>query len=564
MNYYYQAFICDSTTLINISSAKLTSCGYPSPVEIFVNNSPVNCSVNTTTFNYIQDTDNLTFFASDIYGNIANLTRSWESLIGSFSLSYNDTVYEGQQNTLTADVTLTNGNLLTEGTLSYNGTSYSTNIVYSGGSYEISSTISAPIVSEDTNFSFGFYLTIDGTTYFPLSSNQTVTNINLSACGVNDTVLLNLSLLDEETKSSIFGDIELNAEIFSKLSGVEVESINLSFENVSYAEICLYPQIAYPNYLLDGEIRYSSDDHVSEFYNLQKADLEDYPKNISLFDLASNDSTEFLIIYQDDDILPVEEAIIQLQRKYISEGIYETVEAPITSNGGTAVVHIDLNTNMYRATVVKDGVVLNEFDNLVFQCQSELTGECEQILLGEIDPTNNIDYDTSRDFSSSISRANNTITLTYSIPSGSASSVNFFLEQKDSFGNTTICNTTIVSSAGSIDCVFNSTIGDSYIDLFIYKDGVPMETNTYIIQESSGVDFLENNFIIVLVLLLTLAGLAITSPEWMVLTSILALMISGALWLISGFDFVVGLGLTGFLMVAAIIIILKLAKQEDR
>ena len=58
--------------------------------------------------------------------------------------------------------------------------------------------------------------------------------------------------------------------------------------------------------------------------------------------------------------------------------------------------------------------------------------------------------------------------------------------------------------------------------------------------------------------------MALTSPEWIIINGIIVMVISGALWLINGLDFVVGLGNLMWLVIAAGILIFKLAKQEDR
>jgi len=58
--------------------------------------------------------------------------------------------------------------------------------------------------------------------------------------------------------------------------------------------------------------------------------------------------------------------------------------------------------------------------------------------------------------------------------------------------------------------------------------------------------------------------MAMTSPEWIIVNSILVLLLSGMLWLINGVDFVAGMGILMWLIIAASILIFKLSKQEDR
>ena len=418
----------------------------------------------------------------------------------------------------------------------------------------------------DTNVSLYYSIVLEDATIINSSSYvQLVRAVSLDNCSVYTNHLFNISLYDEETKVLMNGDIEFNYKLLNIPSYVEINELNLGVTGVSNIEICSDINLTSQNFAQSIEIRYSTDGYSSELYNIQRAEISSENQQINLYDLNSSSSTQFKITYQDSNFNFVEGAIIQLQRKYISEGIYEVVEAPLTSAEGIALVSIDLDSIKYRATVVKNGVVLDEFDNLVFKCQSELTGECDYKLLGEIDPQNDVDLSTILDFYySEPTIVNNTITVSFSIPSGTPSVINLVLEQKDEFGNTSLCNKTITSSAGSISCEYSETLGDSYIDLYLSKDEVSMVRKSYVLNAEKSLDWLGNNYIFILVLLLSLVGMALSSPEWIIINGIITMVIAGGLYLASGLDFVTGLGNIMWLVIAAVIIISKMSKQEDR
>jgi hypothetical protein len=509
--------------------------------------------------------DSAKIFANDSVGNLDSVKFNWSFKVFENNVSYDSELPEGSLATFNSEVKMSDGFTLSQAIFNYNGTNYTTSLDYSGGIYNISASIFAPTVSLDTNFSFNFFLTLnDGTFISTRLNTQKVINTNFGICGgVSNDSLINISLKDEIYKTPLIGTIEFSGEIISKSSNNIVATIYQNFTNVANASICFSPSTDYNLYYLNSEIKYYSDGYAPELYIIQRADMGDYPINLSLFDLVSNQSTEFLLKYQNNNLVAVEGAVIQLLKKYISEGIYEVVEAPITSNIGTANVHIDLNTNLYRAIIVKNGVILDTFNNLVFHCESELSGICTQNLFGSIDPQNSINLENLEDFSYLITEINNTITTTFSIPSGTSSVVNILLTQENMFGNTYLCNQTITSSSGSIDCNYNKTIGDSMVYFTISKNGVIQSQSSYYIPES-GVDWLGNNFFIVLFFLLSLVGMAMASPEWMVIIGVITFVLSGGLWLLNGLNFVVGLGGIIWLIIVAVIIILKLSKQEDR
>jgi len=520
---------------------------------------------NSTTFTLESENTNMTIYANDTAGNENSSFIEWDYKLLEQELTYDEDITEGELNVFTDKVLVADGYQISSAILNYNGVNYSTSISYSSGEYVISSSQYAPLVSSDTNVTFGFYITIDEVTYNPSTNNQTIYDLVFAICGgvTNDT-LLNIYLKNELTKAALTGDIEVSIDIISKSSGLTVETLNNNFENTTSGSVCFSPNSSYDLYYLDAEIRYVSDGYAPEFYFIQKADMGDYPANLSLYDLNLNSSTEFLIKYQDDSLITVEGAVIQLMRKYISEDAYEVVEAPLTSNIGTAIVHIDLDTNLYKAIVVKDGVILDVFDNLVFNCENELSGICTENLFGEIDPQNSVDMDVINDFSYLITSVNNTVTTTFSIPSGTPAITNIVLKQKDTFGNNYLCNQTITSSAGSIDCTYNDTIGDSMLYLYIYKNGELRAYSSYFITEAGAVDWLGNNFFIVFILLLSIVGMAMASPEWMIINSVATMVLCGGIWLLAGLDFVAGLGTLIWLLVSAVILIFKISKQEDR
>lgn len=526
-------------------------------------NTSVTCGDNN--YSFITTTQkNLTFYANDTFGSVGNNFTSWDYKILEVNQTFNNQSFEASQEIFGAEIILGDGFSLSEAIFNYNFTNYTTNIIFTSGTYFITSTIVLPTVELATNISFNFYVVVGGDT-FPLQLHQQeVLNINMSECGVGDNLLMNMTLYDEETKLILLGDIEINAQAISKTSNEITSSVNLNLKNISSGAICLFPAVAFQGLYLDAEIKYSSSDYTPELYYIQKADMEDYPINLSLFDLPINFSTDFLIKYQDDDLISVEGAVIQLQRKYISEDLYEIVEAPLTSDIGTAIVHINLNTNKYKATVVKDGIVLDIFDNLVFNCENELSGQCTENLFGQIDSQNDIPLTQLDDFAYLILPVNNTITVIFSIPSGTPASINILLTQVDQFGNKTQCNQTIISSAGSIDCTWDDTIGDSYLELKILKNAVLKAQQSYIILEDSGLDFLGNNFFIIIILMLSVVGMGFSSPEWMIINGVVVMLIGGAFWLLNGVDFVMGLGSLIWLIIAAGILIYKLSKQEDR
>jgi len=557
-DYLYEGLILDLN--YNITDPHLDSCWY----NYNGVNYSLDCVTNTTTFNYTLDANNVTIYANDTFGNTGNSTKSWTFKVTQGAQLYSETARSGNLETYYTNITMGDGYELASSKLIYEGEEVNP-IIYSAGNLRALKAEYVPLTTENTNYTFYWEMTLtDGTVFNSTTNTQYVTTIFLDNCSNYTYELFNLTLLDENTQDALLGDIELSFILQNKPYYQTVNTRELELEGVSSTRICSDVNLTDENFAYSAEIRYSADDYAAELYHIQRADLDDEVDSYILYDLPTNDTTEFKVTYQDSNFEFIPDAVIQLQRKYISEGVYKVVEAPLTSDDGTAVLHIDLDSIKYKATVVKNGEILNTFDNIVFVCDSELTGECTQKLLGEVDSINDIDYNIIRDFGYSISEEDNDVTVDFTIPSTSSSSVNIVLTQIDQFGNERVCNKTVISSAGSIECDFNDTIGDSYLTLEINKDNYPMAIKSYKMLENGRVDFLDNNYLIVLVLLFSVVGMALTSPEWMIMNGIITLVLASAIYLINGFSFAMGTSLILWLLIAAGILIFKLAKQEDR
>lgn len=521
----------------------------------------VNCTDNHSVIYYVEDVNNLTGYANDTLGQTVNVTLNWSYRVLDINTSYSDPTTESTPNTITQKAKVPAG--ASGAILDYNGTNYTTSSSYTSGIYTFTSTIIAPPVESNQNITFRFFINTGGGNYTAMrENNQTIQAINFTNC-TSGNVILNMSMYDEEFRTQMIGDIEVDARLMSILTNEVIQNATLA-QNSTYLAICLDPISAISNFYLNSEIRYSAQDYASEFYYMQNATLSEIPINISLFDLNLNDSTEFLLRYQGETLTKVEGAIIQLQRKYISSGAWEVVEAPITSSIGTAVVHVDLNTRDYRAIVVKDGQILDIFTTIVFDCENELSGQCSQNLYANVNPYNSVDGETLEDFAYSIEDTGSSLITTFSIPSGTSKSINIATAQQDRFGHTYTCNQTLITSSGSIECTYNKTIGDSLLTLTISTDGEMRRQKQYIVREDDDINWGGLNWLILFGLIISLGMMSQSSAEWMVINGVITFVICGAIWLIKGMDVVIGIQGLIWLLVAAVILLLELTKQEDR
>jgi hypothetical protein len=436
----------------------------------------------------------------------------------------------------------------------------------SGSTYTLSNNgFIIPNVDNETNVTFYYQIILsDSTVYSTETETQLVGIVDIDSCGVYTNELINLTLSDEELFSSLTGKIYVNFQIEDNLGNTVLSFVDKN-DAVHSEVFCSNILINETTLFFSAEIEYETTNYSREFYHVQQAALSDYPVTINLYNIKSEDSTNFKLIYQSSDLVDVESAVVQLQRKYTYLDEYKIVEAPLTSSESEAILHVDTDSVKYRVTIVKNGLVLSTFDNLVFQCDNILTGTCEINLLDPITPTNLENIESIRDFSYSISTntTSKEINLDFSVPSSTPKQIQMIVKQNTIIGESIIYKNTITSAAGALTATYEDTIQDSSLSLEVFVNGELVAQKGYAAVEDLSDYFNKNNFLIVFIIGLSLIFMAMASPEWIILNSVLTIVGAGALWLINGMDLVVGLGSLVWIIGVAVILLLKTSKQED-
>ena len=535
-------------------------------------NRTVTCLDNQTEINITNNVNKtIIFYANDTLGNINSSSRTWDYQIFEINQTFNSPVVE--LSTQEFELFINVGGDITNVNLFYNGTNHSSNIFDLGGDLSrIETSFQIPNFNVDTNVSFYYNFSIlNGENIITNNETQEVIVLILGNCSTQPNLLLNLSLFDENLLTPIVGSIETNLDILNQDGITLISSISANFYNITNATICSNLNLTSGDQLYNLEIRYYSDPlndsnflYAPEFYHIQKASTNNFPQTINLFDLNINESTEFTIFYRDNDYVARENVLLQILRKYVDEGIFRVVEIPITSNEGSAVGHFDLNNYKYKIIATQDGEVLNIFDNPAVRCESELSGICEIILKG-LAETPQADFVSDlENFFYSINQTNDSVIINYVIPSGESEQVNIVMIQTSPFKDSTIiCNQTILSSAGQIECGVNSTIGDSNVQVQIKSNQDTKGNLIVTFQEDLNSTFLLNNYFIAIVILMTLITMVVSSPQLMVWASIFGLVFSGIVFLLKYETVGLVVGAIGWLIVSGIIVSIKLNKKAE-
>jgi len=286
-------------------------------------------------------------------------------------------------------------------------------------------------------------------------------------------------MVDEATQTLLTGTDNTSVKIDLYLSNIKtgIRGINYShyYNRTNYSAICMKTDLFDSSFRTDAVIEYSASTRFVEFYNIQNYILTNSTdaQNITLYNLKESEGQEFKITYKGEDFVPVTDVIIQIQRKYIDEGVFKTIEIPMSGTNGYTIAHLVPNDAIYNLIFLREGVILDSFTEVVANCQNPTITECEINLNSLITGTDLFELITDSEFSSSLSFNKDTrvITGAFTILSGVPGVVTLNATLSDNFGNTTVCSDSLTAAGGTLSCTIPEAFGNSTIYAAIYYNG---------------------------------------------------------------------------------------------
>ena len=443
-------------------------------------NTTVTCGDNNYSFITIQGEQSLIFYANDTINNLGSDTTSWTYEFIENSQTFNNQTIEGSLETFLANITLESGTSVSSTLFFYDGSSNIAESFISGPNNILRiSNFVIPNVAEQQQFNFNFQVTLSDSSIINLSTqSQTVSNISIDDCTTNSFELYNFTLIDEEEQDtlSINTTIEISVNVLSVDREITVTSLSNNFNNTNPVLICLNNITGDSSYVVDVTVRYEAQDHVIEYYNIRNATItnETTISNIFLFDLLTDDSTDFQLTFKGSDFVAVEGALVSIQRQYISENVFKTVELPITDANGQTIVHLVRNDVVYNIIVSKDNSVLGTFNNIIAFCEDFTIGNC-QINLNAFSSTEEVfNYNDALGISFTTIIYNETTriaSINFLTSDGTTKTVNFTMSKDDIFGNNSVCSSQVVSSGGTLTCTVPTFIDTSPLTAQVFVDG---------------------------------------------------------------------------------------------
>ncbi len=449
---------------------------------------------NSTNFILEDNNFNITVYSNDTSGNENSSFIEWNYKVLEINQTFNVNTTEANTETFEANVILGDGLSVAVAVLVYNGTSNVGSVSALGNNTIISvDDVVIPGVDTSVNLSFFWALLLSDSTQINLTSqNQTVFALGIDNCTSFTNKILNFTNVDEELQTLLDNStMEIAVNIFSSDGDILVLNLSDSF-STNPTTICLNTALTdNSNYLMNVIVKYSAESSAIEYFNIVDfvLNLQTVNQNITLFDLNLSDSTEFQLTFTGVDFLPVESVLVFVERQYISENVFKTVELPQTDANGQTVLHLVRNDIIYNLRFIKDGETLGTFENIIAFCQDFTIGDCI-IDLSAISNESafepygefvGIIYDSPPSFDSST----NLVSFSFVSDDGTTKTVQMSVERRDIFGNKIVCTNAVVSSSGTLFCNIGANLTETVLFTIINVDDSDLVFNTVVIDETS-------------------------------------------------------------------------------
>lgn len=331
-------------------------------------NYSLNCTGTETEFNYTNGINNISVYAEDSFGLVAEDTKNWIYQFIETNRTVDAVALQTGRETLQLvgikDSSVINANAI----LHYNGFQYASVKTGSGNDVIFTNIIDVPsgVIG---NVSIYWEITYSNSTgsfqFNSTNSTQEVFSINFTECFAPsvDGLTLNFTTYDTTNETELNSTFEATFQYYAD-GGTGESVIEYLFsdldEDRSNYMFCL--SAGGQNATLDAFISYSAADHDRREYILDDAIIGNFTQNIPLYLTATELTDIVTVTVQDQTFDPITNALVAIQEWNVGTNTYSTIGMLTTSSSGQGIIDLELYTTWYRAVVYIDGVLTHVED----------------------------------------------------------------------------------------------------------------------------------------------------------------------------------------------------------
>ena len=412
------------------------------------------------------------------------IIRVWNGTINDYPIAfetklasqrYPSNVLETQLGIFEANLTFSLGeNPVVQ--LEYNGTQYSatqTSFNNINAGYTVRLDIPLITAEDSALVSWHWNITDSGTTFNSSQLNHTVFRISLSNCstfGAFNNFTVNYSIYDELTAAKVKVDLTGQFDFWATNgTGVLYRNYTRATVTSTNTSFCLSPNVGNLTGNISLFYEASGYDPRESYFSIYN--LDNISANVSLYLLASDNSTTFEVTVRDTDYINYAGVTLVTLKYDIDTDSFIEVERSNTDEDGKVLTHLVLEEVYYSFMVLEGATILHTTQRTKAYCpQSAISARC---LLEVVIPTTQDAYPylwdevTGLSYSLNWNNVTNITALTYSFDSDYVDYIRFLVYQF----NNTICDTNQTIVSGIINCDLTGETGIINREVRIFREG---------------------------------------------------------------------------------------------
>lgn len=393
--------------------------------------------------------------------------------------SFRNLTTEGASETFQIFLNTSSGLTFTP-TFFYNNTNEGTGLRVDLGnnSFTATQTINVPAVSIGRNKTFFWRLDFsDGFSTNTTPLTQEVLDLSIDNCTTNSFQIFNYTLVDEAEQTDIDNpELEIALNLYTLSRNDLLVNFSLSTNSTPLGICSNTVFFNDTSYSLDTVVKYTAPNYAVEYYNIDNSTVNNNTENqnIVLYDLNATDSTEFLISFTGSDFLPATDTLVFLDRQYIPENLFKTVELPKTDPNGKAILHMVTNDVVYNIRLIKGGSLIGNFPDVIAFCPAASLGDCELSLVAS-SALQNFTYNNVVGIIFTLTpvfnNVTNEISFDFIVSDGTQKLVSLNVSRHDVFGNQTVCTNSLEAVSGTLSCAVDPSITNTFLRTEVAVEG---------------------------------------------------------------------------------------------
>ena len=325
-------------------------------------------TTNSTNITYVNGINNYTIKVTDKFGLFATNTTSWEIVFIETGVDFKTNVTETSNQSFEINLSTGVNVLSISAILTYNGTNHTSDASCIGGDCIISNLIDIPLVVgvetvlDDFSWTLSIFNGTSSSSIVTSTRQQNVTRLRLEPCaGVFATETLNFTIYDEQTLESINPYLFAGAFDFWTGSGTVKRNNSISETSID-VDLCIRPinETMMVDAIIDYDENTNFTNYTNRFYYFDNKVINNVSEDIFMYLLNSDSSTSFILKVQDESLLPVQDALIEIHRYYPGTDSFRIVQIAKTDDNGKSIGFFQTETVDYKFIIKKDGVTLLE------------------------------------------------------------------------------------------------------------------------------------------------------------------------------------------------------------